>query len=396
MPETPGHPEQNIDQQQPCGTQQPYAQQPCGTQQPFGTQQPYAEQQPPAPQQPYAAPQQYVQQPYGAQPYAAQQTGFAPRPPAGFGAPAAPQPVKKSKLPWIALIVCVALLVFGITFTAASCSSMFAAGMADDSEVAATTGDTVAVIDMGGTIQYDGSSCSPEGLRDLLDQAEANPDIKAIVLRVNSGGGVAAAGEEMAYLVAGCSKPIVVSTAGLNASAAYEISSQADYIFVNRTSEIGAIGTIMQLSDMSGLYDMLGIDFENIASAESKDSSYGTRPLTDEERTYYQNLVNEINEAFLENVAAGRGMSMDEVRALATGLTFAGETSVANGLADEVGTYDDALEYAADLGGITGAYDVVSLYSPLSMGGLFDLLGSSSDMSAEELVKELEMEGIAR
>ena len=96
-------------------------------------------------------------------------------------------------------------------------------------------GPTVAVIDISGTIQYDGTACSPEGLSSLLDQAEENDDIEAVVLRVDSGGGTATAGEEMAEYVKRFSKPVVVSSASMNCSAAYEISSQADLIYVNKT-----------------------------------------------------------------------------------------------------------------------------------------------------------------
>ena len=68
----------------------------------------------------------------------------------------------------------------------------------------------------------------------------------------------------------------------------YEISSQADYIYVAKTTAIGAIGTAMQFMDYSGLMEMLGITTENITSSDSKDSTYGTCALTDEERAYYQ------------------------------------------------------------------------------------------------------------
>lgn len=164
--------------------------------------------------------------------------------------------------------------------------------------------DAVGVITIDGTIDYDGSTASPEGLKAQLDRAENNPHIKAVVLRVNSGGGTATAGEEMASYVNDFSKPVVVSSASVNASAAYEISSQADYIFAAKTTAIGAIGTAMQVTDLSGLLDKLGISVENITSAESKDSSYGTRPLTEEERAYYQAMVDTVNETFMETVAS--------------------------------------------------------------------------------------------
>lgn len=364
-----GQPQMPLQPQAAAG-QQSFQGQPVYTAQSQGFQQPYTQQ------------QAYAQAAYAQQAYAA-----------GVNAGAASAPRKGGKAVWIVLGVILFVTVFVFTIGAMSCSHMVSSISAPAQDYAAvTTGDSVGVIDMAGTIQYDGTSCSPEGLRELLNEAEENPDIKAVVLRVDSGGGTATAGEEMAAYVRDFSKPIVVSSASMNCSAAYEISSQADYIFVNETTAIGAIGTIMQSSDISGLLDKLGISVDNIASADSKDSSYGTRPLTEEERAYYQELVDTINEAFINAVAEGRDMTVEEVRELATGMQFAGTVAVENGLADEVGIYEDALEKAAELGGIEsfdGTYDVVSLTSsPSDLSALMDLLGTSESSSTIDMLLE--------
>lgn len=364
-----GQPQMPLQPQAAAG-QQSFQGQPAYTAQTQGFQQPYTQQ------------QAYAQAAYAQQAYAA-----------GVNAGAASAPRKGGKAVWIVLGIILFVTVFVFTIGAMSCSHMVSSISAPAQDYAAvTTGDSVGVIDMAGTIQYDGTSCSPEGLRELLNEAEENPDIKAVVLRVDSGGGTATAGEEMAAYVRDFSKPIVVSSASMNCSAAYEISSQADYIFVNETTAIGAIGTIMQSSDISGLLDKLGISVDNIASADSKDSSYGTRPLTEEERAYYQELVDTINEAFINAVAEGRDMTVEEVRELATGMQFAGTVAVENGLADEVGIYEDALEKAAELGGIEsfdGTYDVVSLTSsPSDLSALMDLLGTSESSSTIDMLLE--------
>lgn len=369
-----GQPQPPLQPQAPA-SQQAFAQQPQA-QSSYGAQ-------PQGFQQPYAQQQAYAQQAYAA----------------GVNADAASAPRKGGKAVWVVLGIILFAIVFVFTIGALSCSHMVSSLSAPTQDYAAlTTGDSVGVIDMAGTIQYDGTSCSPEGLRELLNQAEENPDIKAVVLRVDSGGGAATAGEEMAAYVRDFSKPIVVSSASMNCSAAYEISSQADYIFVNETTAIGAIGTIMQSTDISELLDKLGISVDNIASADSKDSSYGTRPLTDEERAYYQELVDTINETFINSVAEGRDMTVEEVRALATGMQFAGTVAVENGLADEVGIYEDALDKAAQLGGIEsfdGIYDVVSLtQSSSDLSALMDLLGTSESSSvAEMLLESMKQEG---
>lgn len=330
--------------------------------------------------------------------------GWRSVPPSGAGyapyaaAPVAAPPQKKSRA-WIVALVAVVLVFVLIAMGMHSCTSLFTSSMgystsASDA-VDALTQDAVAVITIDGTIQYDGTASSPEGLKSLLDEAEASPHIRAVVLRVDSGGGVATAGEEMAEYLSAFSKPVVVSSASTNASAAYEISSQADYIFTAKSTSIGAIGTAIQITDTSKLMDMLGINIQDITSAGSKDSTYGTRPLTDEERAYYQDMVDQINEVFIQNVAEGRGMDVEEVRALATGLTFTGMDAVENGLADEIGTKEDAIEKAADLAGMT-SYAVIELDQDTDeLSAMLDLL-SENDVSSDavaEALKELYNDG---
>ena len=347
----------------------------------------FAAQQAPQAQAAQAQPQETFQQPYAQQPY--QQAYGQP----AYAAPA-PLPAKKKGRGWVVALVAVILAFLLMLAGLASCTSVMMSSMGSlgsaGSAQTITYGDTVAVIEITGTIQYDGSSCSPEGLKSLLDEAEANPDIKAVVLRVDSGGGTATAGEEMAIYVRDFSKPIVVSSASMNASAAYEISSQADYIFTAKTTAIGSIGTAMQITDLSGLYEKLGITVVDITSSESKDSTYGNRALTEEERVYYQNMVNDINETFILTVAEGRDMSVEEVRALATGLSFTGMTAVENGLADEIGTLEDAVDKACELAGIDSC-DVIYLNNEYY--DLYSIFGLSSEQigtaMATALVKEL-------
>ena len=260
--------------------------------------------------------------------------------------------------------------------------------------VEGVSGNVIGVIDIDGTIQYDGTVCSPEGFKELLDEAADSDAVKAVVLRVNSGGGTATAGEEMAEYLRQFDKPVVVSSASINASAAYEISAQADYIYVAKSTEIGAIGTAMELTDLSGLFEKLGINMEVITSAESKDSSYGFRALTDEERAYYQKMIDQINDMFIENVAQGRKMKEEQVRKLATGLVFTGMDAVDNGLADAVGTREDAIKKAAELAGVSD-YNTTDLYfANYDIPGLASLLGESR-LSADDLVEALKESGHA-
>lgn len=354
----------------------------------------------PQPQQPQQSSQGQVP-PQSAQPQ-------SPQPPVGYGAAAAGAapymavPKQKSR-GWIVGIVAIVALCIVTMFGMWSCSSAFSSSATTaTSEADYLTSDAIAIINISGTIQYDGTTCSPEGLKEQLDIAAENDHIKAVVLRVNSGGGTATAGEEMATYIHefndSTGKPVVVSSAATNASAAYELSSQANYIFVAKSTAIGAIGTAMQFMDYSGLMELLGITTDNITSSGSKDSTYGTRALTEEERNYYQAQINQINETFIETVAEGRAMSTDEVRALATGMTFTGIDAVENGLADEIGTQEDAIAKAAELA-YCSDYTTVTL-EPSASGDLQTLLDlmseSNTSISAEDLaaaLKELESNG---
>lgn len=310
----------------------------------------------------------------------------APTPPSASIPPTviAAAPPQKRRGWIVAIVISLCILVLGL-FAIKSCTDLFGSIGGSPVESASLTSDSIAIIDIDGTIAYDGTANSPEGLYSLLQQAEENDYIKGVVLRVNSGGGTATAGEEMAAYVADFSKPIVVSSASINASAAYEISSQADYIYVAKTTEIGSIGTVIQITDISGLLDMLGIDMEVITSSESKDSSYGYRPLSDYERQYYQDMVDQINRTFIQTVADGRAMGYAQVEALATGLSYTGIDAVANGLADEIGTREDALAKAAALAGIDSYTTCNLVIQSYGLGDLEYLLGNQESQGQRAL-----------
>lgn len=289
--------------------------------------------------------------------------------PAPVGSANARAPKRRTKMP-IWLIVLLSVLGGILVFALGSCVVSGANPITKK----------VGIIDIDGTIGQDGGANTPEGLLAQLNAAQSDPQIAAVVLRVNSGGGAAAAGEEMAVYVKDFSKPVVVSSASGNASAAYLISSQADYIYANEASSVGAIGTVMQLTDYSKLLALLGIDVRTITSAESKDASYGHRPLTEEEIKYFQAQVDQINENFVETVAEGRGMEKADVQKLATGMSFTGEDAVENGLIDEIGTFKDACNKAAAL---SGAHSYRVEYLGSNELGLVDLLAALTARSDE-------------
>ena len=358
--------------------------------------QPASEPQPQPQPQPQKAAQPQSQPAQTWQPPADQAVGAASYPqPTPAYASANPYyvqaPAQKKSHGWIVaivIIVCLAaLMAFGIKSCNDSMASFSSITSTSDYGLSSLNKDAIAVMELDGTIQYDGTACSPEGFKKLLDQADENDHVKALVIRVNSGGGTATAGEEMAEYLRQFSKPVVVSSASINASAAYEISSQADYIYVAKSTEIGSIGTAMELTDLSGLLEKLGIRMETITSSDSKDSSYGYRGLSDDEREYYQNMINQINDMFIENVAEGRHMDIKDVRKLATGLVFTGVDATQNGLADAIGTREDAIKKAAELAGITDYTTTDLRFSSYDLGELAYLFGE--DRSSNQYLLKL-------
>ena len=293
------------------------------------------------------------------------------------------QAPKRSNAPIIVLCVLVGVLVLSLG-SCAFAGSMLVGGagslmasvatsaVTDDSSGVAWA-PSVAVIDFSGEIAS-GGQLDPRGVRDAFERAENDPNVKAIVLVCNSPGGEASPSWDISQTVASCTKPVVVSVASVCASGAYMAASQADWIVAGPMSDVGAIGVYMQAVDASGLFDKLGIDVQTIKSTDMKDMGSVSRPLTDEELTYLQERVDETNRIFIDLVAEGRGVDASEVEKWANGATYLGQDALDRGMVDQLGTYDDALAKAAELGGLEEGCPTVFISAASSEGGLIDLL----------------------
>ncbi len=225
-------------------------------------------------------------------------------------------------------------------------------------------GDSVAVIHVDGIIAgtgsyYDGV-ITPEYLLDQLDQALSDSSVKAIVLRIDSPGGTVAASQEISTEVARAAeeKPIIASIGDVGASGAYMIASQCDEIIANPTSAVGSIGVITEIPNVAGLLDKLGIEFTVLTAGEYKDAGSPFRSITPTETGLIQREVDIAYDEFIRIVSEGRGLPEDDVREMATGWAWSAIEGQEMGLVDTLGTYNDALDRAADLGGIEGDYGI--------------------------------------
>lgn len=190
-----------------------------------------------------------------------------------------------------------------------------------------------------------------EVCKDLEELAD-DDDVKAVVIRVNSGGGSAYASEQIWHMVSELKKkkPVVVSMGGMAASGAYYLSAPANWIVAEPTTLTGSIGIFGMFPDMSGLLkDKLGLKFDVVKTNAHSDFGTTTRPFTADEMRYLESYINRGYKLFRQRVADGRHMSTAQVEKIAQGHVFAGQDAIKIRLVDQLGSLDDAVAKAAKL-----------------------------------------------
>ncbi len=210
-----------------------------------------------------------------------------------------------------------------------------------------------------------GSSFSTDVVKSLR-AATDDPDVKAIVMRVNSPGGTPVAAEEIISQMkrTRASKPIIVSMGDIATSAAYYISSQSDRIVANPDTFTGSIGVIWTFKNKSRAYNDEGISVYVAKSGNFKDMGSEWRGLTQGEKDYVNAVINESYNRFVESVASGRNMSVDQVRSIADGRVYTGATARGMGLVDELGGLYDAISIARNMSNVKGKVTVVYMNEP--------------------------------
>ncbi|HEY9542839.1 signal peptide peptidase SppA [Prevotella sp.] len=187
-----------------------------------------------------------------------------------------------------------------------------------------------------------------KNMRDLAD----DENVKAVVLRINSGGGSAYASEQMWHQIMELKKkkPVVVSMSGAAASGGYYISSAANYIVSDANTITGSIGIFGIVEDRSKLYtQILGMKFDEVKTNRNSVMSADGRFLTDEQFTLLQRSVERGYHLFKKRVAEGRHMTMEQVEAIAQGHVYLGSDALRIRLVDALGNLDTAVKKAAQL-----------------------------------------------
>ena len=238
----------------------------------------------------------------------------------------------------------------------------------------------VAVIYADGSIVDGDSSEDVAGDRfaKVIADVRKDEDVKAVVLRVNSPGGSVLASEKIKAELDLLSEkvPVIASYGDYAASGGYWISANTDYIFSNATTLTGSIGVFSMIPDLGDVIkDKLHVTITPVKSNDHADMLGMMRPLDSKETAYMQASVERIYSKFTSIVAEGRDMTVEDVDAIAQGRVWAGADALEIGLVDQIGTIEDAIEYAAmSIEGVTSLEDVNVVGYPKPQSALEALL----------------------
>ncbi len=233
-------------------------------------------------------------------------------------------------------------------------------------------------------LKLDGVIMDGERFLKALKKYREDDKIKAIVIDINSPGGVVGPSQEIFAEIKRTreefQKPVVAVSTGLMASGAYYAAVAADKIIVAPGALVGSIGVIMEFANLEKLYDWAKISRYTLTTGKYKDSGAEYRPMRDDEKELFQSMINEVWDQFKEAVAEGRNLKKDKVEAIADGRVMTGASAVKLGLADEVGTVDHAFETAKELAKIED-YEIYEV--PKKRPSLLDMLGDEEEVTSQ-------------
>lgn len=207
-------------------------------------------------------------------------------------------------------------------------------------------GPKVAIVELEGLI------AETEDLVRELRQHRDNPSIKAVVIRINSPGGVVAPTQEVydaLRRIHDAGKPVVASLGAVAASGGYYVAVGADRIYANPGSLTGSIGVIMQLANIDALMKKVGVDYVVVKAGTFKDIGNIARPMTPEERRVLQTLLDDVHGQFIDAVAKGRKLPREQVLQFADGRVFSGTQALSLKMVDALGGLEDAVNAAAKM-----------------------------------------------
>jgi protease-4 len=226
-------------------------------------------------------------------------------------------------------------------------------------QMSSGSGETIAIVNATGTIVVGSSSYNPltgftmgsDSVAADLRRARRDDSVKAIILRVDSGGGSAVASEIIRREVrlAREKKPVVVSMSDVAGSGGYWIAMDANKILAEPSTITASIGVVYGKMNISGLYNLLGLSVDHIPSSENATLFWEQQNFTPAQRRMIEKLMGQIYQDFIAGVAGGRGMTTEAVDKIGRGRVFTGAQALELGLVDELGGVERALAVAKEL-----------------------------------------------
>jgi protease-4 len=296
--------------------------------------------------------------------------------------------MKRSAVAWgVAGLGCFALLVF-------AAGSAFFLGLSGD-----TASSPFALSGRVGVADLEGVILSSEKMRETLDKFRKAQNVKAVVVHINSpGGGVAASQEihsEIARFRRETKKPVIASMESVAASGGYYAAAAADKIVANPGTITGSIGVIIQWVNYGDLMEWAKLRPVTFTTGKLKDAGNPMRPMTDEEKAYFQGLIERLRGQFKNAVAEGRKgkLKPGTLDALSDGRVVAGDEALEMGLVDQIGDFRDAVDLAGKMAGLKAPAETWHPRPPRP-GLLTILFGGSSDDSSRSSLAERFMSGV--
>lgn len=232
-----------------------------------------------------------------------------------------------------------------------------------------TSQDKVACVELYGPI------LNSKDIVSQLKKYRKNKSINAVVLRIESPGGTIGASQEIyeeVKKIRESGKIIVASLGNVAASGGYYVACGADKIVANPGTVTGSIGVIAEFFNISELADKFGIKFETVKSGKFKDSGSPFRTLTTEERKYFQKLIDDSFQQFVEVVHQEREIDKEKLLKIADGRIFTGQQAKELNLVDELGSYEDAISLTIKMAGISE--DARIIREKRKIFNIFDIL----------------------
>lgn len=237
-----------------------------------------------------------------------------------------------------------------------------------------------------GFVRIEGMILDTRKTMDWVKTLREDASVKGVLVRVDSPGGAVAPSQELhdAIKLLAAEKPVVVSMGSVAASGGLMVSTGATRIVANPATLTGSIGVKMEMPQLQGLMEKLGVGRQTLVSGDLKDAGSPFRPLTEHERTYLQSIIMEMYGQFVRSIAEDRDIPEDKVRSFADGRVITGSQAVALGLVDVLGSQEVALDHLRELCHMPRNAKVTLLEQPKERSFMRDLLEAAMELQPVE------------